>query len=308
MTRLILSILAIAHCAAFLPVTRVGRAADDIAGKEVIAEGLTGRLVRYENFKSEFVAPRNVDVWLPPGFDDKKTHSVLFMHDGQNLFIPELSYTKIDWGVDETAARLISEGTIRDVIVVGIWNTSNRFGEYMPQKAVRYASSELLARTPKEVRDSIDSDDYLRFIVNELKPFIDKTYPTRPGRNDTFVMGSSMGGLISCYAISEYPEVFGGAGCVSTHWPAGEGIVVDYFRDNLAASGKHKIYFDFGTEGLDAQYEQYQKKMDKVMVEKGYVAGRNWITRKFDGADHSERAWSARLNLPLTFLLGKQEK
>ena len=278
-----------------------------MSANEVKAEGLTGRLFRYESFKSRFVPPRNVDVWLPPDYTPGKLYAVLYMHDGQNVFIPELSYTKIDWGVDETVAKLLAEGKIVDTIVVGIWNTPNRFGEYMPQKAVRYASKATLEKVPKEMLESLDSDDYLRFLVEELKPFIDSAYPTSPNRADTFIMGSSMGGLISCYAISEYPKVFGGAGCISTHWPAGDGVVIDYLRENLPDPEDHRIYFDYGTETLDAKYEPYQRKMDKVMISKGYKEGGNWMTRKFEGADHSEKSWRARLGIPLTFLLGKKK-
>ena len=275
--------------------------------KQIEAKGLTGNLYRYENFKSKFVIPRNVDVWLPSDYDKSKKYAVVYMHDGQNLFIPELSYTKVDWGVDEWMTTLMASGMIRDAIIVGIWNTPKRVPEYMPQKAIKYASKETLAKTPKEMIAAIDSDDYLKFIVTELKPFIDKNYSTRTTQQDTFIMGSSMGGLISCYAISEYPKVFGGAGCLSTHFPAGEGIVIDYLKDNLPEPKDHKIYFDYGTEALDAQYEPYQLRMDKVMKEKGYEKGKSWMTIKFFGADHSERAWRERLNIPLTFLLGKNK-
>lgn len=272
---------------------------------EIKADGLTGRLFRFESFPTELVIPRNVDVWLPPDYDPSQRYAVLYMHDGQNLFIPELSYTKIDWGVDETAARLMKEDKLKDFIVVGIWNTSNRAGDYMPAKALKYATQKQIDEAPEQIRNSLKSDEYLKFIVDELKPFIDRTYPTIPGRDSTFIMGSSMGGLISCYAIAEYPEVFGGAGCVSTHWPAGEGIMIDYLRNHLPDPKDHRIYFDFGTEALDAQYEPYQKKMDEVMSSNGYKAGSNWMTRKFEGADHSEKAWRARLDIPLKFLLGK---
>lgn len=273
--------------------------------KEIKAEGLTGKLFRYESFESKFVDSRNVDVWLPENYDKSKKYAVIYMHDGQNLFIPELAYTKVDWGVDEWMTTLMVNGLIRDAIVVGIWNTPKRVPEYMPQKAVQNATKENLARTPQEMIEAIDSDDYLKFIVTELKTFIDKNYSTKPNQPDTFIMGSSMGGLISCYAISEYPKIFGGAGCISTHFPAGEGIVIDYLKDNLPNPKDHKIYFDYGTETLDSQYEPYQMRMDKVMQEKGFTKGKNWMTLKFFGAAHNEIAWRERLNIPLTFLLGK---
>ena len=268
---------------------------------EIKAEGLTGKLFRYKAFSSKHVAPRNVDVWLPSDYDPKKKYSVLYMHDGQNLFVPEFSYTKVDWGVDETLTRMMKSGEIRPTIVVGAWNTSRRVEEYMPQKSLRFATKEQIAAAPKGF--DVISDKYLKFLVTELKPFIDKKYPTLPDRENTSIMGSSMGGLISCYALSEYPKVFGGAGCVSTHFPAGEGITVKYFAEAIPKAGKHKVYFDYGTKGLDAQYEPFQLKMDEAMKAKGYKAGEDWITRKFEGADHNETSWRERLEVPMGFLL-----
>lgn len=274
---------------------------------EIKKTGITGTLKRHTQFGSKFVEARNVEVWLPPDYETNKNkkYPVLYMHDGQNLFDPELSYSKIDWGIDETMTRLISEGKIRPAIVVGVWNTLKRAAEYMPQKAVTFSNTKDLKGMPIITENQIISDNYLKFLVEELKPFIDANYRTRRERENTFVMGSSMGGLISAYAVSEYPNVFGGAGCVSTHWLAGDGAVIEYLKKNLPDPRTHKIYFDFGTATLDAGYEPYQLKMDVVMREKGYKENKNWLTRKFEGADHSERAWKERVDIPLTFLIGK---
>jgi predicted alpha/beta superfamily hydrolase len=149
----------------------------------------------------------------------------------------------------------------------------------------------------------ISSDAYLKFIVTEVKPFIDRTYRTQPDAAHTSVMGSSMGGLISVYAICEYPQVFGGAGCVSTHFPAGNGAVIDYLARSLPKPGANKFWFDYGTKTLDALYEPFQQRADAVMTAAGYTAGRDWITRKFEGAEHSEKSWRERVELPLEFLL-----
>ncbi|MDW8466083.1 MAG: alpha/beta hydrolase-fold protein [Chloroherpetonaceae bacterium] len=151
----------------------------------------------------------------------------------------------------------------------------------------------------------MQSDNYLRFLVEELKPFIDSTYRTRPEQSHTFIMGSSMGGLISLYAICEYPHIFGGAACLSTHFPAADGAVIEYMKSHLPDPATHKIYFDYGTETLDAQYEPYQQRADAVMRQRGFIEGKNWITRKFPGDEHSERAWRKRVHIPLLFLLGK---
>lgn len=267
----------------------------------------TGRVDGYQGVPSAFVAARDVDVWLPPGYAEhpERRYPVLYMHDGQNLFDPALSYTGVDWDVDGTMTRLIAQEEVRDAIVVGIWNTPLRVQEYMPAQAVPEAPTVLFDGMPPLSRADLKSDEYLRFVVQELKPAIDATYRTRPGRADTFVMGSSMGGLISAYAMSRYPDVFGGVGALSTHWPAGDGVVIDYLAAHLPERGTHRFYFDHGTATLDAAYAPYQLRMDRVLRDAGWRRKRDWVSRTFPGAEHNERAWRDRLDVPLQFLLGR---
>ena len=274
---------------------------------QVKGPGVTGTIIRYPSLHSTHVAPRNVDVWLPPSYgkDPAQHYPVLYMHDGQNLFDPATSYGNVDWAVDEAMTDLIAKGAVREAIVVGIWNTPARRDEYMPQRAVRGDVNFNVPGANDLKPGDIISDRYLAFLVTELKPFIDAAYRTLPGRADTSVMGSSMGGLISQYAMSRYPDVFGGAGCVSTHWPAGDGITLDDFATHLPDPATHRYWFDYGTQTLDAGYEPYQKRADEILREAGYVEGQNWITRKFEGAEHSEKAWRLRVDQPLVFLLGR---
>ena len=262
-----------------------------------------GSLHRHHDFASAFVQPRNVDVWLPPGYEaGKAEYPVIYMHDGQNLFDPELAFGGVDWGMDEAVVGLMEAGEIEGAIVVGIWNRGDdRWREYMPQKAL--AAAGTVERFSQEAGGEPCSDRYLGFLVRELKPFVDAQYRTLRGREGTFVMGSSMGGLVSLYALCEYPQVYGGAGCLSTHWPAGDGIVVGYVRRALPPPGTHRLYFDHGTETLDAEYEAYQRRIDAVMRGSGYREGADWATRKFAGAEHSERSWRERVHIPLLFLL-----
>ena len=147
------------------------------------------------------------------------------------------------------------------------------------------------------------SDNYLEFLVKELKPYVDAHFKTLADREHTFIAGSSMGGMISAYAISKYPEIYGGAACLSTHWVPLEGVFVDYFEKNLPDPITHKLYFDFGTRGLDARYEPYQNEIDQAMHRKGYKKGINSITKKVFEADHNEAAWHQRFHEPLIFLL-----
>lgn len=280
----------------------------------------SGRLTRHENFKSAYVEPRNVDVWLPDGYNGNEKNAVLYMHDGQMLFDSATTWNGQDWGVDETIGKLLVEKKIQKCIVVAIWNTGLRHVEYFPQKAMDYLTEQqkkdLLAYTVGEdnyrlLQEGPISDNYLKFLVNELKPFIDSTYLTFTDSDHTFIAGSSMGGLISMYAICEYPEIFGGAACLSTHWPgifAFENNPVpdaffSYLREHLPDPSSHLFYFDYGTETLDAEYELFQLQADEVMKSKGYSA-QNWMTRKFQGEDHSEQAWKRRLAIPLIFLMG----
>lgn len=271
--------------------------------------GVTGTVERHEAFASRLVPARNVDVWLPPGYaaDSSRRYPVVYMQDGQSLFDPALAFGGTDWAIDETMTRLVTEGRMRPAIVVGIWNTGmGRYAEYMPQKAATGGTVNFrLPGRPTLAADQLTSDLYLRFIVEEIKPFVDGRYRTAAGRADTFVMGSSMGGLISAYAVSEYPQVFGGAACISTHWPAGDGAVVDYLAAHLPDPATHRFYFDHGTVTLDELYEPFQRRMDAAMRQGGYVEGQNWVTRRFDGAEHSEKAWRLRAGIPLEFLLGR---
>ncbi|MFP4471172.1 MAG: alpha/beta hydrolase [Bacteroidales bacterium] len=283
----------------------------------------SGSIVRLENFPSDHIAMRNVDVWLPENYDETQKYAVLYMHDGQMLFDSSITWNRQEWGVDETVSRLIGEREISPCIVVGIWNSDGgRHADYFPQKpfeslpqdfqdslineAMRYGESPLFDA-------GVRSDAYLKFIVTELKPYIDNRFSTRSEKEHTFVMGSSMGGLISMYAICEYPEIFGGAACLSTHWtgtftaennPIPQAFF-GYLRQNLPDPRDHKIYFDYGTETLDALYEPFQQQADRIMESKGYDS-QNRKTLKFEGADHSEIAWRERLEFPLIFLLGNQ--
>jgi glycosidase/predicted alpha/beta superfamily hydrolase len=269
--------------------------------------GVTGDRRLHPNFPSKFVAPRNVEVWLPPGYaaHPAERYPVLYMHDGQNVFDPSTAMGGVDWAVDETMTRLIREGKVRPAIVVAVWNTAKRYQEYMPGRPLAGTTSHSTGFGQTFQNSEIISDAYLKFLVTELKPFIDRTYRTRPGRPDTFVMGSSMGGLISAYAMIEYPEVFGGAGCLSTGWPVANGAVIDYLRGHAPDPRTHRFYFDLGTATLDSLFPPWQARADSAMRAAGYVEGKSFVSRTFVGAEHNERAWRERLEIPLTFLLGR---
>ena len=277
---------------------------------------LDGSIIHYKDFPSKLIRPRPVDVWLPEAYDPKsdERYPVIYMHDGQMMFHhvdSSLAGMDVFWDVDKVITRLISNGEIKPAIIVSVWMADwmkgSRRAEYMPQKAVtKEAWRRMRDEGLKEEGDEIiSSDNYLQFLVTELKPFIDKTFPTLKGSADTFLIGSSAGALISAYAIAEYPHVFGGAACMSTDWSMGEGLVAQWFDEHWPNPGMNRVYFDYGTETMDALYEPFQLKMNDVMRKHGYTEGDDWITRCFEGADHSPKSWNRRLHVPLKFLLGE---
>jgi len=291
------------------------------AGMAQLPAVVAGKIERHENSSSRYISARNVDVWLPEGYTPSKKYNVLYMHDGQMLFDPDNSWNKQSWNVDDVISGLLKEQKIKDLILVGIWNGgASRHADYFPQKAFELLPAAERDSLYKAVRSNnaavfhnykIQSDNYLRFLVKELKPFIDSAYSTYTEKEHNFIAGSSMGGLISLYAICEYPEVFGGAACLSTHWPGifemennpVPALFFRYMEMYLPDPATHKIYFDYGDATLDAYYPPFQQKADAVMINKGYSV-KNWLTKYFPGENHSEIAWNKRLHIPLTFLLG----
>lgn len=273
-----------------------------------------GRIERISDFQSKYIQARNVDIWIPANYSASKKYAVLYMHDGQMLFDSSNNWNHQEWQADETMAKGIAQKKWQDCIIVGIWNNGMfRHSEYFPEKPIALlpqAFRDTLIK--KDLKGKPQSDNYLQFLVTELKPYIDSHFSTYTDAAHTFIAGSSMGGLISMYAICEYPGVFGGAACLSTHWPGtlpvGKGECPDafltYLSKNLPNPKNHRIYFDYGTATLDSFYKPFQVRADAIMKERGYTS-RNWITREFVGADHSEKSWSQRLDIPFYFLLKK---
>jgi predicted alpha/beta superfamily hydrolase len=281
----------------------------------ISAQNLTkvsfGKIERLENFSSQFVSPRNIDVWLPEGYNTANKYNVVYMHDGQMLFDSTQTWNKKEWCVDEIFSKLIAENKIEPSIIVAIWNTPERITEYFPNKIFENIDDELQKSILEKYGNGkkISSDNYLKFIVIELKPFIDKNYATHPEKEHTAIIGSSMGGLISAYAICEYPEIFGGAACLSTAWfsfvepnYAIPMAAFKYFEKNLPSPTDHKIYFDYGTGESDKPYELTQSFVDLIAKGKKYNED-TYKSLVFENAVHDEIAWSRRLDIPLVFLI-----
>lgn len=246
---------------------------------------IIGSLEKIENFDlGNDLLPRNILVWMPKDYYSKRKlntrYNVLYMQDGQNLFDPNTSYAGKHWKVSETVSKLLKQGKISDLIVVGIYNTQDRLDEYDWSKK---------------------GQDYLSGIINNLKPYIDSNYRTMTGRENTAIMGSSMGGLISFYAGWYFPEIFSMVGCMSSsfyyHYDAVLKMVYEYSGEKIPV----KFYIDHGEDGLIRG-----QKMFCLLSQKGYLIGTDIDYFYAPNAEHNESEWAARLERPLLFFFGKK--
>lgn len=254
------------------------------------ASTATGDLRRHPEFPSAHVRPRDVIVWLPPGYDRDTTrrYPVLYFHDGNNVFDDATSFAG-EWRLDETADRLVRAGTLPPFIAVAVANTPDRMVEYT------------------HVADGAGrggrGPDYARFLVEELKPFVDRTYRTRIGPSATGLVGSSLGGLISLAVALERPDVFGLVGCVS---PAAWWADRDIVRRAARAPRGLRVWCDIGTDestpsaGRRAWLED-ARALAEALRAAGLAEALHY--EEVEGGRHNEAAWAARLDRILEFLL-----
>ena len=291
------------------------------APEPVLPQVEAGRVERIEFAPAELAA-RTVDIWLPPGYPDDAPYATLYMHDGQMLFDASTTWNRQAWEVERTAAAMLESGALRPFIVVGIWNAGeHRYRDYLPQRVFESMPEDIRRRWRVAEREPgrplfagpPAADAYVRFLVGELREAIEARYAVSRKPEDRFLMGSSMGGLISLYALLERPQQFGGAAALSTHWPGGfdpddesfARAMRAYLRERLPALLEQKIWMDHGTETLDALYPPLQREVDAVF-EASPLLPTQWRSREYAGTDHSERAWAARLADPLRFLLAPE--
>jgi predicted alpha/beta superfamily hydrolase len=245
--------------------------------------------------------PRDIIVYLPPSYvGSDRRFPVLYMQDGQNLFDEATSYSG-EWQVDETLERLSPEGI--EVIVVGVANAgSRRYAEYTP--------------FPDEQGEGGEGDGYLSYLLETVKPCVDREFRTAAGREATGIAGSSLGGLISLYAFFRYPQVFGLAGIFSPAFEVGAARFYSFMEQAVYSAGS--IYLDVGTleaRGLEPDPDAMQELSDlylndvrhvrDLLLAKGYRQGQDLLYVEEQGGIHHESAWARRLPATLKFLFGR---
>ncbi len=248
----------------------------------------------HPEFASQFLPnARTLSVWLPPGygFDPHRRYPVFYMHDGQNLFDAHTAFAGNPWLADEVAEREMRADRVPPIIIVGVANTPARLDEYGPRR--------LAGDDPDPARD------YGRFLVEEVKPFIDATYNTRPEPEHTGVGGSSMGGLISLHLCEWYPEVFGKCAAMSPSlwWDR------EYYLRTATAKftwpERCRLWLDIG------EHENSLAPASAVTMRRTARLARLFERRglpfhydEVPGGTHSEASWGARFDRVLRFLFG----
>ncbi len=260
----------------------------------------TGTIKLHEQFASKhLMRSRNLSVWLPPKYDESnQQYPVLYLQDGQNLFDKATAALGEEWRVDEAALELMEKQEIPSMIIVGIWNTADRMDEYTLTK------DERLGVGGKGV-------DYIRFMTEELKPFIDRNYRTNTDRSSTFVGGSSLGGLIAIHACLQKPEFFGGCLAFSPTLGWDNERLLTSFPSETRWPADVRLWLSMGTrEGRDAETQNLNlmraQRLHELLAAANSKANTAMQFRfqEFADATHDEKSWSAQFPFALKAITG----
>jgi len=258
----------------------------------------TGTLRTHPGFTSQFLGPRDVIVYLPPGYDREpsRRYPVLYMHDGQNVF--DASSMGMEWQMDEIAERLITSGQIEPVIIVAVFNTEARRDEYTPTYVERTEADGTVRKGGGK------AGLYGRLLIEELKPFIDRTYRTRPEPRSTGLGGASFGGLVSLHLGLKHPDVFGNLLAVSPSvwW---DDFTILKTIAGLPAKTAQRIWVAIGTREGEEDVAAVRRLRD-ALAAKGWTPGADLRYLEQERGGHDEISWAAQVEPMLRFLYGKE--
>ncbi len=258
-----------------------------------------GTIRSYVVFPSRIVQPRDVQVYLPPGYEREtlRRYPVLYLQDGQNVF--EKGDLGVGWLVNETADALIQAGRIEPLIVVAVANTAERREEYTP------TAIEWKVANGPITKGGGKAHLYGRFLIEELKPFIDRTYRTRPDAASTTLGGASLGGLVSAWLALQHPGVFGSVLAVSPAAWWDNSVIVTKIAA-LPRPAPVRFWVDIGTlEGENAV--SGARRLRDALLAKGWKRGKDFEYVEQEGGRHDETSWGSRVEGMLTFLYGTEK-
>lgn len=261
-----------------------------------------GSLREHPNFRARSLGNRRkLIVYLPPSYyrEEGRRYPVLYAHDGNNVFGTGTAFLGVDWGLDTTAEELTTAGRMEEIIIVGVSNTPDRAAEYTPSRGARIEGGK--------------ADLYGAFLIDDVKPFIDSHYRTRPEAEHTGLIGSSLGGLVSIYLGWQHAEVFGRicAMSVSVWWD--HRVILDEVEANRQGPRNRKIWLDVGTlEGANADSDgdgvvdmvDDARDLRDLLMEQGFRMHENLEYFEDVGAPHNEWAWRQRAAAPMLFFWG----
>jgi predicted alpha/beta superfamily hydrolase len=243
---------------------------------------ITGNINYHRKIAAFGLKPRDLIVWLPPGYDDNihKRYPVLYMHDGQNIFDPGTAMFGVDWRLDETADSLIKNNAIEPIIIAGIYNSSDRSAEY---------------------NDTDTTRAYIQLIIKHIKPLIDQTYRTKPEREFTATGGASSGGLISFILLWEKPDIFSKAACLSPAFKIGSIDYVEKVKKNFHLSDDFHLYIDNGDLGPEKKLQPGIDEMIETLKQINLLNDENFRWHLAHKHEHSEKFWGKRTEHFLKF-------
>lgn len=247
---------------------------------------------------------RLVDYWSP----DRPTSHLLIAHDGQNVFARDTSSNGRTWKMAQSAIRVSKRLGITPPAIIGVFHSRSsrnpwgRILDLAPQDPFQNGVKSVEAKNEISLSD-LQGNKYLEQITEVIAPAIATELALNLNTINKAIVGSSMGGLASLYAIGKRPDFFTTSLALSPHWSAGETPLVDALLDALPDPGKHKIWMSRGTRGHDAHYGPFQDYADQKMLQAGWREGENFITRVYKKSGHNERSWAKYLDQPMTFWL-----
>lgn len=268
--------------------------------KRYQVRGVSGEVNRV-NF-----AGRIVDFWIPRA----TTQHLLIAHDGQNVFDGKTStHRRSTWEMAQSAIRVSGHLGITPPAIIAIWHGGSKQDEHGRAKDLspqRFFQEDVVINSANVVKADLENlrgDQYLNMIFDQIVPEILAAYELKISVGNRAMIGASMGGLSTLYAGIQRPEQMSALLALSPHWTIGGNHLVERTIEELPKPGTHKIWMSRGTKSLDADYKPFQELADRLMKEKGYRIGHDFVTKVYEKSSHNERSWASYLDQVMKFWL-----